>query len=217
MGAVIEELPTVEIEGHVPSGLGGPDHPMRLVTRQAAGLDPGGWTGDTRHRVSGIFDTLAAEWHTRTSPARTKVVVDALDRGGVGAPGGTCVEVGSGIGTYTPLLAERFDAVLAVDLSIEMLRAAPATPGHRVRADASQLPVVDGSAAAVVLVNAFLFPAEVDRVLAPGGVVVWVNSSGEETPIHLLPAEVADVLPGAWDGVASRAGAGIWCALRRRA
>jgi hypothetical protein len=57
-------------------------------------------------------------------------------------------------------------------------------------------------------VNALLFPAEVDRVLAPEGSVVWVNSSGDQTPIHLRSEEVAAVLPGEWRGVASRAGQG---------
>jgi hypothetical protein len=216
VGDVIEELPSIEIEGHAASGPAGPDHPMRIVTRQAAGLDAGGWTDATRQQVTANFDALASEWHTRVSPERTKVVADVLDRGTVGTPGGICVEVGSGIGTYTPLLDERFDEVLAVDLAFEMLRLAPSSPGHRVRADASRLPLVDGAASGVVLINAFLFPDEVDRVLAPGGVVVWVNSSGEETPIHLTPAEVADALPGEWDGVASRAGVGLWCVLRRR-
>jgi len=67
-----------------------------------------------------------------------------------------------------------------------------------------------------VLINAFLFPVEVDRVLAPGGLVVWVNSSGESTPIHLTAEEVVEVLPGDWDGVAARAGVGTWCVLHRR-
>jgi hypothetical protein len=105
--------------------------------------------------------------------------------------------------------------VLSVDLSLEMLRQAPSEPGWRVQADASRLPLGDGAAAAVVLVNAFLFPGEVDRVLAPDGLVLWVNSSGERTPIHLPAAEVAAVLPGEWEGVAARAGIGTWCALRR--
>lgn len=36
-----------------------------------------------------------------------------------------------------------------------------------------------------------------------------------ETPIHLRTEEVAAVLPGEWRGVASRAGQGSWCVLRR--
>ena len=76
--------------------------------------------------------------------------------------------------------------------------------------------MVTGHADAIVLVNCFLFPDEVDRVLAPGGVVVWVNSSGSETPIHLPPQDVVEALPGRWEGVESTAGIGIWSVLWRR-
>jgi hypothetical protein len=44
---------------------------------------------------------------------------------------------------------------------------------------------------------------------------VWVNSSGDQTPIHLAASDVEATLPGAWDGVASRAGAGLWAVFRR--
>ena len=56
----------------------------------------------------------------------------------------------------------------------------------------------------------FLFPAEVERVVAPHGVVVWVNSRGPETPIHLTAHEVDEALGHGWDGVASQAGWGTW-------
>jgi SAM-dependent methyltransferase len=105
--------------------------------------------------------------------------------------------------------------VVSVDLSIEMLRRAALEPGHRLLGDGQDLPVPGGSVDAVVLVNMFLFPDEVDRVLAPEGRVVWVNSSGEATPIHLMPDEVAEALPGTWDGTWARAGTGLWTVLRR--
>ena len=211
---MIEELSPVEIPGHRASGLGSDEHPMRIMTRRAAGLAPGGWDAEARSRVENVFDELSGEWHTRTSPQRTAVVVDALDRGGV-AGGRLAVEVGSGIGNYSVLLAERFRTVAAVDLSLGMLRLAPAGPATRIQADAAELPVRTGCADAVVLINALLFPAEVDRVLAPDGSVTWVNSSGDQTPIHLRTEEVAAVLPGEWRGVSSRAGQGSWCVLRR--
>jgi hypothetical protein len=84
-----------------------------------------------------------------------------------------------------------------------------------VLADGARLPLTAGAASAIVLVNCFLFPQEVDRVLAPAGVVVWVNSSGAETPIHLPSADVVEALPGRWTGVESTAGLGQWCVLRR--
>jgi SAM-dependent methyltransferase len=216
MSGSLTVLPPVAIEGHRSSGLGNPDHPMRIMTRRAAGLHPGGWDDGARAEVAAFFDGLAPEWHTRTSPERDAVVADALERGlPAGPQGDVCVELGSGTGAYSPLLAARWRRVLAVEVALEMLLRAPASPGHRVLADGARLPLADGAARAVVLVNCFLFPAEVDRVLAPDGVVVWVNSSGAETPIHLPSDDVAAALPGSWAGVRSGAGAGLWCVLRR--
>jgi SAM-dependent methyltransferase len=190
---------------------------MRIATRRAAGLDPRGWTGELRDEVQEFFDGRAGEWHTRATPERIAVVSDALTRGldPLNAPAGLAAEIGSGIGIYSGLLAQRFSTVMAVDLSLAMLQRAPAAPAHRVQADAARLPLRDASAAAVVLINVFLFPGEVERVLARDGVLVWVNSSGEYTPIHLSPDDLLAALPGGWAGVASQAGEGIWCVLRR--
>lgn len=217
MAGTLTELPGLDIAGHLPSSRGNDEHPMRIMTRRAAGLHPGAWDDAARTEVAAFFDTLAPEWHTRTSPARDAVVADALARGLPPDLGGAdvCVELGSGIGAYTPMLAERWRRVLATEVAIEMLRLAPAGVGQRVLADGARLPLADGEADAVVLVNCFLFPAEVDRVLAADGVVVWVNSSGGETPIHLSPDEVVLALPGRWSGVKSHAGVGIWSVVRR--
>jgi SAM-dependent methyltransferase len=227
---------------------------MRIATRRAAGLDAAGWTAELRDEVEEFFDGLADEWHTRSSPERTAVVVDALSRGlgavddrrGLGAvddrgprlsrlrqgydgspklqrrlvgPAGVldgiAVEVGSGIGVYSDLLAKRFSTVVAVDLSMAMLKLAPTGPARRVQADGARLPLPDACAAAIVLVNAFLFPHEVERVLSPGGALVWVNTSGEQTPIYLSENDVVAQLRGEWTGVSSRAGEGHWCVLTR--
>jgi protein-L-isoaspartate O-methyltransferase len=213
----IQYLPAMEIDGHRSSGAGGPEHPMRIATRRAAGLEPGGWTGALRGQVQDYFDGIAAEWHTRSSQHRTAVVTDALARGldTMGVPAGLAVEIGSGIGSYSSLLAERFATVVAIDLSLAMLKLAPIGPAHRVQADGARLPLRDSSAAAVVLINAFLFPAEVERILSPGGALVWVNSSGEQTPIYLSVDDLVAGLPGEWTGRSSRAGEGHWCVLRR--
>ena len=216
MPGTLTTLDPVAIEGHRSSGLGSSDHPMRIMTRRAAGLHPDPWDETACADVAAYFDGLAPEWHTRTSPARDSVVNDALERGLPDAPrGDVCVELGSGIGAYTPELARRWPEVVAVDVSLEMLRLAPPDVGHRVLADGSRLPMAPGRADAVVLVNCFLFHDEVDRVVAPDGVVVWVNSSGAETPIHLPPEDVVAALPGSWDGVQSTAGIGIWSVLWR--
>lgn len=213
---VVRHLPAITIEGQAP-GQGTPDHPMRIVTRRAAGLEAGGWTDEVRRDVAKYFDDMAEDWESRTTPERVAVVVDALTRGldALPPPDGMAVEVGSGTGTYSAMLARHFRTVMAVDLSMEMLIRAPGAPAHRVQADGSALPFRDKAAAAVVLINAFLFPSEVARVLSADGIVVWVNTAGEQTPIYLPVNELVERLPGAWDGVTSRAGEGLWCVLRR--
>lgn len=189
------------------------DHPMRRVT-EAVVAEPASWTAERAAGVASVFDELAGGWDDRFGSGSHRVpLIDALDRGGV--TGRRVVEVGSGTGLATQVLAERFGSVLAADLSIEMLRRAPADVGFRVRADGARLPLKDGWADVVVLVNAFLFPDEVARVLDGTGAVVWVNSIGDRTPIHLPADRVVAALPGAWDAVASAAGEGTWCVARR--
>ena len=112
------------------------------------------------------------------------------------------------------LLSEWLGEVAAMDLSLEMLRHAPTT-APRVQADASSLPLAAGTVGVLVAVNMFLFPLEVDRVLAAGGVLLWVSSLAERTPIYLSAADVRAALPGDWAGVAARAGGGSWCVMRR--
>lgn len=197
-------------DGDPPVGLGA-DHPMRVVTREAA-FDPSSWTADRKAEVAALFDGLAPEWNTRDFPGRDKPLHDAIERGGP-FPTGPCVEVGAGTGLATPVIEAAFGPVLAVELSWEMSRLARA--GLRLLADGSCLPVADGSVAAIVLQNMFLFPGEVDRVLRPDGVLVWVNSRGEDTPIHLPATDVQAALGDGWDGVASRAGWGTWAVFRR--
>jgi SAM-dependent methyltransferase len=191
----------------------GPDHPMRIVTRQVA-FEPERWTPERAAHVAALFDGLADEWHTRESPGRRLPLDDALARGGPIRPG-LWLEVGSGTGLLTPILAARCRTLVAVDLSWSMLRLAPPQVGARVQADAAQLPLPDGSVDALVLVNALLFPREADRVVAPDGVVVWVNTSGDRTPIHLDAEDVNRALGPAWHGAAAEAGWGTWAVVRR--
>src|ERR1044072_3500117 len=107
---MIKHLPPVAIDGHQSSRSGSADHPMRIATRRAAGLDAAGWTGKLRDEVEEFFDGLAEEWHPRSSPERTAVVMDALTRGldPLQVPRGLAIEVGSGIGAYSPLPGPRF-------------------------------------------------------------------------------------------------------------
>ncbi|MEA3056426.1 MAG: hypothetical protein QOD30_1858 [Actinomycetota bacterium] len=192
--------------------IGGVDHPMRAVTRSIA-FERDWWSPARAEEVAGLFAVLAPTWSTRDIPERHDALRDALARGGP-YPAGTCLEVGAGTGSATPDLVAAFGDVVSTDLTLDMLRLFTAsTP--RVLADAAQLPAADGSVAVLALVNMFLFPHEVVRVLAPDGVLVWVSTNGDATPIYLPPADVVDALPGEWAGVTADAGWGTWVTARR--
>ena len=128
---------------------------------------------------------------------------------------GATLELGSGTGLSTPLLAERFVQLVAADLSGEMLRLAPPDAAPRVQLDSSCLPFPDGALTVVLAINMLLFPREMARVLAPTGVLVWVNTSGDRTPIHLPSDDVVAAMGDGWTGTASEAGTGTWCVARR--
>lgn len=201
--------PVVEVVG--PERYGS-DHPIREITEQIAGGD--GWSVGRRGKIAETFDEMSGEWHaTHSSDLRLAPLEDVLERGELGA--GRLVELGAGTGAGTERIARRRPLAAALDLSQGMLAAADPSLAPFVRADASQLPFPDGAVDIFVLVNMFLFATEIDRVLARDGRLVWVNTMGEETPIHLTPEAVVDALPGAWSAVASRAGAGLWCVAHR--
>lgn len=192
--------------------IGGPDHPMRHVTRSIA-FEPGWWSSARAEEVARLFTELAPTWTTRDIPERHDALRDALVRGGP-FPSGPCLEVGAGTGSATPDLVAAFGDVVSTDLTEDMLRRFTAsTP--RVLADAAVLPVADASVGVIALVNVFLFPDEIDRALAPDGVLVWVSTNGDATPIYLPPADVVDALPGEWDAVSADAGWGSWVTARR--
>lgn len=116
--------------------------------------------------MAALFDGLAPQWITRISAQSIQVVEDALTRGldPLLQTNDFALESGSGIGTYTPLLTRRFATVLSVDISKAMLDQGP-DQALRVQADGAQLPLRDASVDALILINAFLFPAETSRVL----------------------------------------------------
>ena len=183
---------------------------MQRVTRQAA-FEPESWTPERASKVAALFDEMAGEWNERYSGVnRYEALRDAMERGGL--TGRRCLEIGSGTGLATPIIATEFESVVGIDLSAGMLRRAT---GPRILGDAAQLPVQSASVECVVFVNAILFPGEVDRVLSPDGELLWVNTRGDETPIYLPPDDVDKALPGEWAGVAAEAGTGIWAVLRR--
>jgi SAM-dependent methyltransferase len=148
---------------------------MRELTRAIA-RDPDAWTPDRAAQIASLFDSLASGWRERDTPERHEALVDALSRGGP-FPSGWSVEVGSGTGNATADLRAAFRDVVSVEFSREMLRLSSAQ-GRQVQADAAALPLRTGSAAVLALINMFLFPAEVARVLADDGVLLWVSTNG---------------------------------------
>lgn len=190
---------------------------MRRVTLQIA-FDPDGWNEQRRRKIEELFDSLAPTWPTDDTPNGSAPVVevpltDALERGLPLAPPAQrrrAIDLGGGNGRATGYLLSRFPGALLTDLSLEMLTRARPGLAPRVQADSSLLPFPDGSVDVLLLANMFLFPTEADRVLSPHGVVIWVNSWGANTPIHLTADEVDEALPGDWSGVGSHAGDGTW-------
>ena len=209
----ITHLPVVIPPPEVPPDLDGSDHPVRSVTRAVA-ADETFWTPAEAAEMTERFDELAPDWVNRLRPGEFVGLPDACERGHL-ERSALCAEVGSGTGFGTVHLAAHFRQVIAVDLSAGMLALAPPAVAPRVRADGASLPLADDSVDVVALINMLLFPSEVDRVLRPDGAVLWFNTLGVRTPIHLPAAEVAASLPGQWYGVASEALWATWCVLRR--
>ncbi|MDX3763538.1 MULTISPECIES: class I SAM-dependent methyltransferase [Streptomyces] len=178
----------------------------------AAGRRP--WTAETAQFITAQFDQFAAHWDTTRATGRDDPVRDALARGGP-MPQGPCLELGSGTGLFTPILTGAFPRVVSVDLSMRMLQQANGRSPWRVRADASGLPLATASVAVIAAIDMLLFPAEIARVLAPGGVLLWINQLGYDGPLYLPVSTVDAALPGTWQATESEAGWGSWAVLRR--
>ena len=206
----------VELDAHPdasdPEPFAGPDHPIRKLTRAIAfGKE---WTPEHAERMSDLFDGLAPEWSERNvDPVKAAPVRDALERADLPLTG-SWLEVGSGTGAGAKVLASQVGSLVCTDLSAGMLSYAPAL-APRLQSDASALPFEADAFDAVMLINMMLFPGEIDRVLRPEGSLLWVNTLGDQTPIHLPAADVLEALPGDWQGTTAHAGTGFWLAARR--
>ncbi len=190
------------------------DHPMRKVTRQAA-FEPTGWTLERAGKVAKLFDEMAETWKDKDFSSRVLPLLDALERGGINS-GGVGLELGCGTGAYSTLLSGYFDSLLCIDISFEMLARAASSEGFKLRADGANLPIPTGSVDGLFCINTLLFPDEVDRILKSDGYLVWVSTSGNQTPIYLPPSDVFEALGGKFSGVSSEAGPGTWSVFRRR-
>ncbi|NLP05572.1 metalloregulator ArsR/SmtB family transcription factor [Candidatus Fermentibacteria bacterium] len=129
-----------------------------------------------------FFDRAAADWQVLSAqlPDAETYMKDMLDMLGTG---GSCVEVGCGIGRMLKPIAGRFRSVVGVDASPEMLERARRDlsreewPGVELRlGEAEHLPLADSSMEAclahMVLHHLADPPGafrEIARVLSPGG------------------------------------------------
>jgi SAM-dependent methyltransferase len=137
-------------------------------------------------KMRATWDALASDPDAYVGdPTRGRLELEGLfDRLGADPRGGTCIEVGCGPGRMTAALAERFDHVLALDVSPAMLeRARNAVPAERVEfrvVSGERLDGVDDEAAHAIVCYLVLqhlptrgavlaFLAEFARVLKPRG------------------------------------------------
>ncbi len=148
-----------------------------------------------RGPMRGMFDRVAPTWDRGRSPDAFAPVETALDR--ITEPK-RALDLGTGTGSVALVVAERFPnaEVVGADLSPGMLaearRKTPPELEERVRfdeADAERLPYGDEWFDLVTLANMIPFFDELDRVVAPGGWIVFAWSGGAETPIY-VPSEV---------------------------
>jgi len=176
---------------------------------------PGTWSRDEAAGMAAEFDAMAAHWAGERGGYRPPVLADALARGGPFSPG-RAVEIASGTGLLTPLIAGVWKPVLALDLSEGMLRRS--TARDKIRADASRLPLADGCADAVVIGDGPLFAAEAGRVMAERGVLVWCNALGTGAPFYLPTEVLVEAMTAAtgraWAATESEAFWGSWAVLR---
>ena len=176
------------------------------------------WNSNLAEEVKKLFDEKACDWSTtRNIPARGVPVLDALERGEV--YGKRVVDLGAGTGLATQMLVNKFESVIALDISKEMIKnsVTPETP--QICADSSCLPFTNNSIDVFLAMNMILFPNEIERCLKADGFLVWISSRGSDTPIYLSPEEVIDSMSAnsevSWSGVSAYALEGSWLVARR--
>jgi SAM-dependent methyltransferase len=146
-----------------------------------------------RGPMRSMFDRIAPVWDENRRPDSFAPVHAALER--FDSPR-RALDLGTGTGAVAFELARRFPdtEIVGADLSPAMLAEArrkttPELEG-RVRfdeADAERLPYADEWFDLVTHANMIPFFDELDRVVAPGGWVVFAWSGGDETPIYVPP------------------------------
>jgi ubiquinone/menaquinone biosynthesis C-methylase UbiE len=142
-----------------------------------------------------MFDRVAPVWDQNRDPRAFAPVELALDEV---EPPRRALDLGTGTGRVAFEVARRWPdvEVVGADLSPAMLvearRKTPPELEERIRfdeADAERLPYPDEWFDLVTLANMIPFFDELDRVVAPGGAIVFAWTGGTETPIY-VPSDV---------------------------
>jgi SAM-dependent methyltransferase len=140
------------------------------------------------------FDRLAPRWDAMRSDDAYAPYEAALE--GVDPPPGRALDLGTGTGGAAFAVARRFPEaeVVGADIAERMIEGArhnlPDELRERVRfdvADAAQLPYADGEFDLVGLSNMIPFFDELERVIAPAGLLIVAFSGGAGTPIYVPP------------------------------
>jgi ubiquinone/menaquinone biosynthesis C-methylase UbiE len=140
------------------------------------------------------FDAIAGTWDDLRSPGHLAAFERALED--VTPAPARALDLGTGTGQGAFAIARRFPEanVVGVDLAERMLaeaeRKTPPDLRDRVafeRGDASSLPYPDGSFDLVAHANMIPFFDELERIVAPGGQVLFAFSVGASTPIYVAP------------------------------
>ncbi|MFH0246341.1 class I SAM-dependent methyltransferase [Streptomyces sp. HK10] len=157
------------------------------------------------------YEYMAKSWRewTDEQPGYDLPVREGLRRA---RPAPWAVEICCGTGEATAAIAEVVPTVTACDLNPEMLRRRAGTP-HGVQwmvADVRSLPFDNGQVPLVVSLNGVFYPAELARVLVPGGQLLWCTSFGEGTPLYVSPERMHQMLGPQWGAENGRAGHGQW-------
>ena len=138
------------------------------------------------------FDAIAGTWDELRTPGHLAAYERALEH--VEPAPGRALDLGTGTGQGAFALARRFPnaSIVGVDLAERMLaeaeRKTPPELRDRVtfeRGDASSLPYPDGSFDLVAHANMIPFFDELERIVAPGGHVLFAFSVGASTPIYV--------------------------------
>jgi ubiquinone/menaquinone biosynthesis C-methylase UbiE len=146
-----------------------------------------------RGPMRSMFDRIAPVWDENRLPDSFAPAHAALERVD---PPRRALDLGTGTGTVAFEVARRWPEaeVVGADLAPAMLaearRKTPPELADRVRfdeADAERLPYADEWFDLVTLANMIPFFDELDRVVSPGGWLVFAWSGGDQTPIYVAP------------------------------